>query len=140
MHAVACRWLASFGIVADITSYAIWEIAVGSLYVEPVVWLLQDAGIRLTTRVDGRLKTPRVHGFFLGMTKTYGFVVGPFLFVFLTAERDYLLTATLLPLMLYTIFTVSLASTLGYPVLFHARCVRRIRSTFAGIRKREFIP
>lgn len=128
-----------FGIVADTTSYAIWAIALGSLYVGPVVWLLQNAGVRLTARVDGLLKTPRVHGFFLGMTKTYGFVVGPFLFVFLTSERDYLLTATLLPLMLYTIFTVSVTATLLYLVVSQTRCLRRLRAAFTSPRDRELI-
>jgi hypothetical protein len=122
-----------FGIVADTTSYAIWAIALGSLLVGPVVWLLQDAGIRLTARVNGALKIPRVHGFFLGMTKTYGFVVGPFLFVFLTSDRDYLLTMTLLPLMLYTLFTVSVTATFCYLLLSHERCRSRLRSAFTQL-------
>ena len=124
-----------FGIVADMTSYAIWAIVLGSLYVGPVVWLLQDAGIRLTAIMDGVIKMPRVHSFFLSMTKTYGFVVGPFLFVFLTTERDYLLTATLLPLMLYTIFTVSVAATLLYLVLSHTRCLKRLHATFDTVNR-----
>jgi hypothetical protein len=112
-----------FGTVADTTSYAIWAIALGALFVGPVVWLLNDAEISLVHRHKSKIKIPAVHGFLIGMTKLYGFVLGPFLFVFLETERDYLLTFTLLPLMLYTIFMVSLAATLLYFVLSRKRCM-----------------
>ena len=114
-----------FGTVADTTSYAIWTIALGALFVGPVVWLLKDAEISLFHRLKSKTKIPAVHGFLIGMTKLYGFVLGPFLFVFLETERDYLLTFTLLPLMLYTIFMVSLAATLLYFILSRKRCMSR---------------
>lgn len=114
-----------FGTVADTTSYAIWAIALGALFVGPVVWLLEDADISLYHRLKKKIKIPAVHGFLIGMTKLYGFVLGPFLFVFLETERDYLLTFTLLPLMLYTIFTVSLAATFLYLILSRKRCMSR---------------
>jgi len=112
-----------FGTVADTTSYAIWAIAAGALFVGPVVWLLEDAEIRLIHRLKSKTKVPAVHGFLIGMTKLYGFVVGPFIFVFLTTERDYLLTFTLLPLMIYTVFAVSLAATLLYFILSRKNCM-----------------
>lgn len=114
-----------FGTVTDTTSYAIWAIALGALFVGPVVWLLNDAEISLFHRLKPKTKIPAVHGFLIGMTKLYGFVLGPFLFVFLETERDYLLTLTLLPLMLYTIFMVSLAATLLYLILSRKRCLNR---------------
>jgi hypothetical protein len=113
-----------FGTVADTTSYSIWAIALGALFVGPVVWLLKDSEISLFDRFKSKTETPAVHGFLIGMTKLYGFVFGPFLFVFLETERDYLLTFTLLTLMLYTIFMVSLAATLLYLILSHKRCMR----------------
>jgi len=87
------------------------------------VWLLEDAEIRLIHRLKSKTKVPAVHGFLIGMTKLYGFVVGPFIFVFLTTERDYLLTFTLLPLMIYTVFAVSLAATLLYFILSRKNCM-----------------
>jgi len=120
-----------FGTVADTTSYAIWAIALGALFVGPVVWLLKDAEIGLFHRLKSKNEIPAVHGFLIGMTKLYGFVLGPFLFVFLETERDYLLTLTLLPLMLYTIFTVSLAATLLYFILSRKRCMSRFLESFS---------
>ena len=114
-----------FGTVADTTSYAIWAIAIGALVVGPVVWLLKDDKITLVHREKPKTKTTTVHSFLIGMTKLYGFILGPFLFVFLETERDYLLTFTLLPLMLYTIFMVSLAATLLYLILSHRRNMHR---------------
>jgi hypothetical protein len=114
-----------FGTVTDTTSYAIWAIALGALFVGPVVWLLKDDQVTLFSRKKLKTKTTEVHSFLIGMTKLYGFVLGPFLFVFLETERDYLLTFTLLPLMLYTLFTVSLAATLLYFIVSHKRCMNR---------------
>ena len=87
-----------FGTVADTTSYAIWAIALGALFVGPVAWLLKDDEVTLIHRKTLKIKNTAIHSFLLGMTKLYGFVLGPFLYVFLTTERDYLLTFTLLPL------------------------------------------
>ena len=114
-----------FGTVADTTNYSIWAIAVGALFVGPVVWLIEDSEIRLFDRLKLKTQNPSVHSFLIGMTKLYGFVLGPFLFVFLETERDYFLAFTLLTLMLFTIFMVSLAATILYLTLSHKRCMQR---------------
>jgi hypothetical protein len=119
-----------FGEVADITTYSMIAMALGSLYVGPVAWILHDSGLMLYDKLKkDPPKAPTVHSSVRGLTEIYGFILSILSFVVSSTHQDYALALSLLTLMIYTIFAVALASTLLYYALSAKSQLKRFLST-----------
>ncbi|MEM0349244.1 MAG: hypothetical protein QXE96_06925 [Candidatus Caldarchaeum sp.] len=103
-----------FSATADAAFISIVAIALGSLYVGPVLWLFEDCGIRVFNPVRKFLTEPKIHSLADEMIEIYTFIFSPIGFTFSVADGDLVLAMILLAFIVHLLFTVSITSSYLY--------------------------
>jgi len=108
-------------LVGDVTLYSLIAMSVGAIYVGPVVWIFENAGIRLYDVFKKTLTKPSINSLADEMIEIYTFIQAPIGFVVEVIGRDIFLIVSMLLLLLYVTFTVSFAATLIYTLAFERK-------------------
>ena len=103
-----------FSASANAAFISIVAIALGSLYVGPVLWLFEDCGIRVFNPVRKILTEPKIHSLADEMIEIYTFIFSPIGLTFSVADGDLVLAMILLAFIVHLLFTVSMTSTYLY--------------------------
>lgn len=103
-----------FSASANAAFISILAIALGSLYVGPVLWLFEDCGIRVFNPVRKIFTEPKIHSLADEMIEIYTFIFSPIGLTFSVADGDLVLALILLAFIVHLLFTVSMTSTYLY--------------------------
>ncbi|MDW8084188.1 MAG: hypothetical protein RMI49_03190 [Candidatus Caldarchaeum sp.] len=99
---------------ANAAFFSVVAIALGSVYVGPVLWIFEDSGIRIYNRIKKTMKEPSIHSLADEMIEIYTFIFSPIGFTFAVADGDLVLAIILLALAFHLLFTISMTTTYLY--------------------------
>ncbi len=122
-----------FSATAGAALASIVAIAVGSLYVGPVLWLYEDLGVRIFDKVRRVMRPPGIHSLADEMVEIYTFIFAPIGLTFAVADGDLPLALILLGLAIHLLLTISMTATYLY-IRFSAR--RHLHSVIRSLKER----
>ncbi len=123
-----------FSATAGAALASIAAIAVGSLYVGPVLWLYEDLGVRVFDKVRRVMRPPSIHSLADEMVEIYTFIFAPIGLTFAVADGDLPLALILLGLTIHLLLTISMTATYLY-IRFSAR--RHLHRIIKSLKERR---